>query len=245
MSDSVVFTAADGTELKLSDLSDTSDQASRNTTNISEDAVTAFNSGVDCGKNNDLTGAQRNFARAIELEPQWPYPRYQQAFTHLLQGDHAAALASYRLVDQLEPRGFFTSKTALNTLERERDGEFPEGLYLYFVSHEWQEEDDDKREVLEDILERANNFSPAYQKLANLTTDHDARLALIDTGLSHQPDVETLGMLLLNKAAITNLKGDEALAIRILGELIVANITTSNVIAIAKAALFSLAQSKQ
>ena len=243
MSDPVVYTSKNGTSLKLSELADTSEEASKNTTNISEEAVQAFNAGIDCGKANDLKAAQKNFAKAIELEPQWPYPRFQQAFTHLLQGEHAAALASYRLVDQLEPRGFFTSKTALNTLQRERDGEYPEGLYLYFVSHEWQENDEDKIEVLTDIIERASNFSPAYQKLANLTEDHAQRLELIDTGLSHHPDNETRGMLLLNKAAIVNLNGDSTEATAILGELIVDDETTANVVAIAKAALYSLYES--
>jgi hypothetical protein len=116
----------------------------------------------------------------------------------------------------------------------------PEGLYVYLVSHEWEENDDDKRALLREILDVAPDLGAAYQKLANLTEDKHERLALIETGLSCDPDAETAGMLQLNKAAIVNLDGRRTEAIDLLARLILAPDTTSSNTAIAKAVLYDL-----
>ena len=86
MTNPPIYTAKNGQELHLSDLSDTSSEASEHTANIAEEAVLAFNDGVDLGRENDLAGALEKFSEAAKLAPEWPYPLYQAAFTHLLQG---------------------------------------------------------------------------------------------------------------------------------------------------------------
>ena len=65
---------------------------------------------------------------------------------------------------------------------------------------------------------------------------------MIESGLDHDPDAETFGMLTLNKAAILNLCGQRDEAIGLLGELVLAANTTANVAAIAKAVLFDLSR---
>src|SRR5688572_30532497 len=59
------------------------------------------------------------FSKASQAAPNWSYPVYDIAYTCLLKGDFTNALAKYREVDAREPGGFFTTKTAIWTLERE------------------------------------------------------------------------------------------------------------------------------
>jgi Flp pilus assembly protein TadD len=73
-----------------------------------------------------LAGGRGDYDRALELlnraqqlAPTWPYPLYDAAFTHLLQGDSVKAEALYAEVDRMAPRGFFTCKTSLDCLRRE------------------------------------------------------------------------------------------------------------------------------
>ena len=54
------------------------------------------------------------------LAPDWPYPVYDAAFTYLLQGDSLKAEERYAEVDRMAPRGFFTAKTSLDCLRRDR-----------------------------------------------------------------------------------------------------------------------------
>ena len=65
--------------------------------------------------------------RASELAPEWPYPVYDRAFTHLLRNDFDGARAYYRKTLELSPRGFFTAITAVHTLTREQNGDLPIG----------------------------------------------------------------------------------------------------------------------
>ena len=67
-------------------------------------------------------------------------------------------------------------------------------------------------------------------------------MALIESGLAADPDLDTDGMLKLNQAAIFNLKGKRDQAVSILGELIVDENTTASVCAIAKGIMFDLHQ---
>ena len=77
-------------------------------------------------------GARGEYDRALvlldaahALAPGWPYPVYDAAFTYLLQGDTDTAERCYAQVDRLAPRGFFTCKTTLDCLRRERAGNCP------------------------------------------------------------------------------------------------------------------------
>ena len=63
--------------------------------------------------------------RASELAPEWPYPVYDRAFTHMLMNDFDGARAYYQKTLALSPRGFFAAITALHTLNREQNGASP------------------------------------------------------------------------------------------------------------------------
>ncbi len=156
------------------------------------------------------------FARATELDPEWPYPRYDAAFAYLLKGDTAVAEEHYRQVDRLAPRGFFTSKVAVDSLRREREGLVTPGVYLEYVLLELESDADKKRSVLMAILKDNPKFPPGWQLLAAMTEDPKARLRAIEQGLSHSPDATTRGDLLIQKAILlgqSDKKRGEAAAI--------------------------------
>ncbi len=140
------------------------------------------------------------FAEATKLDPEWPYPPYDAAFTYLLKGDAAAAEDYYRQVDRLAPHGFFTSKVAVDSLRREREGVVSPGAYLEFVMLEQEADADKRRAVLMAILKDSPKFPPGWQLLASMTQDPDERLRAIEKGLSHSPDATTRGDLLIQKA---------------------------------------------
>ncbi len=50
---------------------------------------------------------------AIIRQPDWAYLTYDLAYTYLLKGDFDNALLFYKKTDELEPKGFFTAKTAI------------------------------------------------------------------------------------------------------------------------------------
>ncbi len=47
------------------------------------------------------------------------------------------ALKYYKMADSLEPKGFYTAKTAVYALEGERSGKFPAGTYAAFLQIEF------------------------------------------------------------------------------------------------------------
>ncbi len=215
MSDKLLHTTPDGRELRLSDLHDTLPEAS-SWGEVSSQANRAYEEGMRLGQSGDLAGAMERFDEAIERAPHWPAPWYQKAFCLVLQHQGAAALALYRKVDELEPGGYFTAKHAIHVLEREVAGVYLEGIYLYFLSHEWKSGPEERAQVMRDIVQRAPDFAAAWQKLAGQETDPARRLALLEKGLACDPDDETRGMLLLNKAAVLEQQGEEEAAVAIL-----------------------------
>ncbi len=144
--------------------------------------------------------ALAKFAAAARLAPSWPYPRYDAAFTHLLSGDAVAALAAYREVDRLAPGGFFTTKTAVHTLEAERTGALPPGAYLDYLKLEWIEDEGEQKRYVRYLLQRYPRLAPVWKEHAFLTESDPQKLAALETGLSLGPDAETAGVLSINKA---------------------------------------------
>jgi tetratricopeptide (TPR) repeat protein len=72
-------------------------------------------------------GGKGNYKKCIELlekasvlAPQWPYPVYDRAYTHLLMKDFDSARRDYDETVRLSPRGFFTAITALDILRRKK-----------------------------------------------------------------------------------------------------------------------------
>ena len=189
-------------------------------------------------------GARGEYDRALvlldaahALAPGWPYPVYDAAFTYLLQGDTDTAERCYAQVDRLAPRGFFTCKTTLDCLRRERAGELPAGFCRAFTTLESLADLPRKKAVLEGLVARFPGFAPAWKELAALLDDPGDRLRAIERGLAAGPDPETRGMLLLNKALVANQRGDRAAAIAILGDLALDPASTLATETLAKATL--------
>lgn len=196
------------------------------------------------GQSGQYDESIRKLEAAMDLEPTWAYPVYDLAFTYLLKGDSAKALQFYQKTDELQPKGFFTTKTALYTLEGEKAGKFPSGLYMAYLQIEWTEDANEKFQIVRTITDHVPDFAPAWKELANFVDDNIQRLNVIDTGLSKTPDAETLGILLINKAIILDDSGKKEEAKKILGELIFSTATTMSNVELAKFALKSITENK-
>lgn len=208
-------------------------------TSIPAEAQALHEEGRKAGSAGDSGRALELFSRAHQLAPDWAYPPYDMAFTYLLHGDLEQAEKWYALVDQLEPRGFFTSKTFLDTIRRERGGELPAGFSKAFAMLEWMPEEEQRR-TLQQIVKRWPGFAPAWKQLAALLDDDDARLAALDRGLAAHPDDETYGMLVMNRALALGRRGQLAEGRRLLRDLIVDKRCTTGVQAIATVSLAGL-----
>lgn len=194
----------------------------------------------DAGQAGNYAMAIEKLQEAMALEPLWAYPVYDLAFTYLLLSDFENALKYYKETDALEPDGFFTTKTAIYSLEGELNGDFPEGLYTFFMQIEWTEEPEKKYAIAKRIVDNVPTFAPAWKELAYLQNDPEERMYSIDQGLEGNPDPETKGILLINKAMLLHEKGDSESAAKLLMELIDAQETTLSNNEIAKVALKSI-----
>jgi tetratricopeptide (TPR) repeat protein len=171
------------------------------------------------GERGDYDRALRLLEQAHRLAPEWPYPLYDAAFTYLLQDDAVQAERYYARADRLAPRGFFTCKTSLASLRRELAGELPAGFCKAYATLEWVRDPAEKRAILEGIVGGFPAFAPAWNELANLLDEPDARLAAIEHGLAASPDEDTRGMLLIRRAMTLQALGQADEAVRILGTL--------------------------
>jgi tetratricopeptide (TPR) repeat protein len=173
------------------------------------------------------------FLRAAKAAPDWPYPLYDAAYSQLLQRRYAKALELYVQADQLAPRGFLTVKTAVHALRQERDGKIPEGTYLAYLGREWLEPEK-LPAMTQALVERAPAFAPGWKALAQMERNLDKRFVLLEKGLAANPDVQTRGLLLLDKAFSLEQQGKIAEAKAILGALVLDPTTTLDVEALAK-----------
>lgn len=209
-------------------------------TEINQRAIDLHQEARHFGQIGNYPEAINKLNEAIGIQPDWAYPYYDLAFTYLLNNDSAKALSFYKKTDELEPKGFFTTKTAIYTLEGENAGSFPQGLYLYFLGIEWAESNEKKFEIAKSIVEKAPDYAPAWKEISSLLEDDSERLKAIENGLSLDCDDETIGNLLINKALILDRQGENVESVRILKELISSdNCTTAN-LAIAKLVLESV-----
>lgn len=196
------------------------------------------------GERGALKQAIELLDRASALAPTWPYPPYDKAYTQLLSGDVADALASYQAVDRLTPEGFFTTKTAIWSLTREQAGTFPKGTYQAYLQIEWAKSDAEKRQKVEDLLKRVPAFAPAWKDSALLQEAPDKRLADLEHGLSLSPDAETEGLLTLNRATTLDSLGKREECLRLLNSLAQATNATVAIKAMAKDALAMVLEKK-
>lgn len=206
--------------------------------NVSDEASRLHEMGRRLGSEGQYDKALRTLAAAHELAPGWPYPVYETAWTYLLMGDDTRAKEKYEEVDKLAPRGFFTSKAALDCLRREQSGEIGAGAYKQFVMLEWVSPPQ-RETALNNLLRKWPRFPPAWKALANLLKNDADRLEAIEKGLACDPDMDTRGVLLANKALILNGQGKKEEAVAILGTLALDPQSTLETEMIAK---FSLAQ---
>jgi tetratricopeptide (TPR) repeat protein len=218
----VLFRDEAGRELTWADIKDVSGKVSYEIvaeSSIPPEANRLHEQGRRLGQEGKYDEAIGLFEQTHQLAPDWPYPLYDAAFTYLLKGDNERAVEYYARVNEMAPRGFFTAQTALYTLQREQAGTVREGTYRLLVQLEWMQDPAAKREVLEQILEDTPQLPLAWKELAFLLDDDEASLQAISKGLSYQPDPETKGMLLINKALILYHRDKESEAIEILGQL--------------------------
>lgn len=210
---------------------------------IDEKAVSLHQAARESGQAGKYDEAISQLTEAIQLAPTWAYPPYDLAFTYLLKGDADNALKFYKKADELEPEGFFSTKTAVYALEGEKTGKFPKGIYIAYMQIEWTDDETEKLEIAKVITEKVPDFAPAWKGLALLLTDDSERLAAIEQGLSKSPDAETKGVLLINKALILNEKGEQDATKQLLDNLIFSPDATLGNVEIAKYALKSITTS--
>jgi tetratricopeptide (TPR) repeat protein len=219
---SVIFRDAKGRELKEADLVGFTGQFKWEVVggdNVPEKAQQLHRQGREAGGKGDYDRALTLFAEARKEAPKWPYPVYDAAFTYLLKDDAEKAEEFYAAVDKMAPRGFFTAKTALDCLRREKKGDLEPGTYKRYVMLEWERNRANKKAALEQMVKRSPRFPAAWKELALLQDNDTGKLELIEKGLSHEPDGEVRGILLINKALTLNKQGKRDEAVRILGEL--------------------------
>ncbi|MBC8135457.1 MAG: hypothetical protein H8F28_06160 [Fibrella sp.] len=190
----------------------------------------------------DYKMALNLLSQANKEAPDWPYPLYDAGFTFLLTGETNKALENYAAALRLAPRGFFTAITAVDTLKREKQGDLPPGTYKQFVQWEWMENPVEKKRAVESMIRQTPNFAPAYKELASLLDDDVASLQAIEKGLTHKPDAETRGFLLVNKSLILSRQDKKEQAVQILGDLILNPATPTDIEQIARSTLADISR---
>jgi tetratricopeptide (TPR) repeat protein len=188
--------------------------------NIPEKAEELHQLAVLSGQNGLYDEAIKLLKEAHQLAPDWPYPIYDLAYTYLLKGDFENALSYYKMTDSLAPEGFFTSKTALWVLEKEESGTYPKGLYLDYLEIESISDKNKKINIARNLTEKYPDFAPAWKELAIFSDDNNEKMQFIENGLKNNPDSETKGILLINKALILNSNNRQKEAIEILNGII-------------------------
>lgn len=220
--DDIIFKDKAGRVLTRSDLkgiSGTIDWEIRSGNPVPQEAIKLHEMGRAAGQTGDYEAALSLFQEASDFAPGWPYPVYDAAFTYLLQQDFKKAYELYKRVDAMAPRGFFTAKVAVDVLGKELRGELPPGLYLHYVTLEWESDSKKKYQAITELTEKIPQFAPAWKEKANLESDERKRLEAIEKGLGADPDPETKGFLLINKAIVLANARKKEEAIKILGEL--------------------------
>ncbi len=177
--------------------------------------------------------------RAHQRVPSWPYPPYDMAYSYLLAGELEQAERWYAVVERLAPRGFFTAKTSLATIRRERRGGLPEGFSRAYASLEWLPPAQ-RRVALEELVVEFPDFAPAWKDLVGLVDTDERRLTAIEHGLAADPDRETAGVLHLNHALLLDRRGLRADALVIVQTLLADPDTTLATEAFARKVLAQL-----
>ena len=185
---------------------------------VPDAAKSLHDKGREAGSRGNYAEALTLLTKAAELAPDWPYPIYDRAFTHLQMKNSEAALADYRRTLELSPRGFFTAHVAVDALQREQRRELPPGFYLAYSMLEFMS-DAQRRQVIPQLVEKFPRFAPAWLEFAKLAETPQERLTRIEAGLGAQPDADTRGMLKLTQALTLTQLGQNAAAESIIKDL--------------------------
>ena len=241
----IIFRSADGRTLTLDDLRGENGTLRYEVfrgKSVPAEAESLHKQAREAGERGEYQLSINLLSRASEIAPDWPYPVYDKAYDYLLMEDYDAARVYYSQTVAMAPRGFFTAFTAVDILGRELRGEFPPGTYRQYVVLEWVEDRVKRTQLLQAMVDRMPRLAPAWKDLVGLVEDDAERLSAIEKGLAAEPDAETKGMLLINKAVLMDQQGDHKGAIRILGELAVDPKSTLATEHLAKMHLASLAE---
>jgi tetratricopeptide (TPR) repeat protein len=217
----IIFRDASGRTLTMEDLrgvTGTFRYEIVGSTNIPPEARLLHEKAREAGAQGDYKKCFELLEKASALAPQWPYPVYDRAYTHLLMKDYDNARRDYQETVRLSPRGFFTAITALDILEKEKNGDLPIGTYLAYLSLEWIRDPGQREKAVRQLVKDLPQFAPGWKELATLVDDKE-RLSIIEKGLAASPALETKGMLQINKALELNRRGELDGAIRLLGDL--------------------------
>lgn len=222
-SDSILYKDAKGNVLTIDDLKDfsgTIEYEILDDVEVNPEANRLHQEGRELAGQGKYEESVEKLKAAMALQPEWAYPPYDLAYTYSLMGDDSSALKYYEITDSLRPQGFFTCKTALWSLRAERDGKFPAGMYMTFMEIEWVNDDREKMAIAQMIVDSFPAYAPAWMELSHLRDDYFSRMDAIEAGLAANPDPETKGIMLINKAAIYYAQGMQEEAVEILGEII-------------------------
>jgi len=239
----LIYRDKNGRELTEADLANATGEVNWSiigSHNVSQKAIELHNQGRQAGSSGDYKKALELLAQASKEAPEWPYPRYDAAFTYLLMGKQDEALENYEAVNKMAPRGFFTVQTAVYSLRQEKAGKLRSGTYAQYLSLEELGDPLKKRAVLEEMLKESPAYAPAWKEYSRLLDNDIAKLQAIETGLSHNPDDETRGILLVNKALALNRQGKHEEALGILGDLALDQTVPLDIEQIAKATLANI-----
>lgn len=207
-----------GNTLRMSDLENLSPASVRENREMMQQAVKLQQEARRFIKQTRFDDAIKMLKASNQIEPTWAQPLYDIAYASVQKGDFITALDYYKQVDKLEPKGFFTSKTAIWALEKENIGVFHEGMYKTYLRL-GKLTAEEQQGLVANILEEYPNYAPAWVNYAGHLKDKKERLAALEKGLASDPDIETKGVLLVNKAFAMSQLGEKDAAIKILGQL--------------------------
>lgn len=222
MKNRIVFRDSAGRTLSLEDLKAFTGRATfeiGDDSEVPQEARALHDQGRTAGSEGSYDRALSLFAEAAAMAPRWPFPVYDSAFSYLRMGDSTRALECFRRTLDLAPGGFYMAVTAVQALEREEVGSLPRGTFFAYSHLEWIDDSETKEALVRQLTAAAPKFAPAWNALAGLLTDDTARLRAIEQGLAADPDPDTRGVLLVNRALILFNQGKHEEATAILGVL--------------------------
>lgn len=222
--DKIVYQGKDGAALTLEELELFALQAQSMVPtyelNVPGEARDFYKQGQIAGTNQKYQEAVNLFIESSLKARHWPAPVYGAAWAYLLQGKMEESISAYEAIDNdLAPRGYKNTKMALDTLKRESEGKVPPATYMRYELKMANEAPAGKIKALRQILDEAPAFPGAWNTLSTLLKDPAEQLDAIEQGLSHDPDAETRGQLLVNKAILLFDKGQKEEAINLAGAL--------------------------